>query len=85
MSALVLRNHSHSNATIVENDFIDHYMVSANGEYVKVYLLLLRYLNTPDQIPDIPQMADLLEISCVHSNTGKKKGFFLLNIAKQMN
>ena len=61
MSALVLRNHSHSNATIVENDFIDHYMVSANGEYVKVYLLLLRYLNTPDQIPDIPQMADLLE------------------------
>ena len=61
MSALILRNHSHNNITIVENDFIDHYMVSANGEYVKVYLLLLRYQNIPEQLPDIPQMADLLE------------------------
>ena len=61
MSALILRNHSHNNITIVENDFIDHYMVSANGEYVKVYLLLLRYQNIPDQLPAIPQMADLLE------------------------
>ena len=54
MSALILRNHSHNNITIVENDFIDHYMVSANGEYVKVYLLLLRYQNIPEQLPDIP-------------------------------
>ena len=61
MSALVLRNHIQSNITLIENDFIDHHMVSANGEYVKVYLLLLRYQNTPDQLPDIPQMADLLE------------------------
>ena len=61
MSALILRNHSHNNITIVENDFIDHYMVSANGEYVKVYLLLLRYQNIPEQLQDIPQMADLLE------------------------
>lgn len=51
MSALILRNHSHNNITIVENDFIDHYMVSANGEYVKVYLLLLRYQNIPEQLP----------------------------------
>lgn len=89
MSALILRNHSHNNITIVENDFIDHYMVSANGEYVKVYLLLLRYQNIPEQLPDIPQMADLLE------NTegdilralkyGKKKEFFLSNMTKQMN
>lgn len=89
MSALILRNHSHNNITIVENDFIDHYMVSANGEYVKVYLLLLRYQNIPEQLPDIPQMADLLE------NTEgdilralkywEKKEFFLSNMTKQMN
>lgn len=89
MSALILRNHSHNNITIVENDFIDHYMVSANGEYVKVYLLLLRYQNIPEQLPDIPQMADLLENTegdiLVHSNTGKKKEFFLSNMTKQMN
>ena len=29
------------NATVLDNEFIDHYMVRANGEYVKVYLLLL--------------------------------------------
>ena len=27
-------------ATLVANDFIDQYMISANGEYVKVYLYL---------------------------------------------
>ena len=30
------------NFTQVNNDFIDGEMLSANGEYVKVYLLLLR-------------------------------------------
>ena len=87
MSALILRNHSHNNITIVENDFIDHYMVSANGEYVKVYLLLLRYQNIPEQLPDIPQTFWRIPkaISCAHSNTGKKKEFFLSNMTKQMN
>lgn len=31
-----------SGATLVQNTFIDHYMLQANGEYVKVYLYLLR-------------------------------------------
>ncbi len=30
-------------ATQVANEFIDHYMAAANGEYVKVYLYLLRH------------------------------------------
>lgn len=29
--------------TIVDNEFIDRYMAAANGEYVKVYLYLLRH------------------------------------------
>lgn len=29
--------------TVVDNEFIDHYMAAANGEYVKVYLYLLRH------------------------------------------
>lgn len=28
--------------TLIENTFIDRYMPAANGEYVKVYLYLLR-------------------------------------------
>ena len=76
MSALILRNHSHNNITIVENDFIDHYMVSANGEYVKVYLLLLRYQNIPEQLPDIQQMADLLENTEGDQILGKRRNSF---------
>lgn len=30
-----------------KNTFIDHYMVQANGEYVKIYLYLLRCMNGP--------------------------------------
>ncbi len=29
--------------TVVADDFIDHYMAAANGEYVKVYLYILRH------------------------------------------
>lgn len=31
------------NVTVVANDFIDRYMAAANGEYVKVYLFVLRH------------------------------------------
>ena len=33
------------NATVVSNEFIDTYMAAANGEYVKVFLYLLRHEN----------------------------------------
>ena len=33
------------NATLISNEFIDHYMTEANGEFVKVYLFLLRHLD----------------------------------------
>ena len=46
---------------MLENEFIDRYMVKANGEYVKIYLLLLRHLNRPEGILTIPEMADILE------------------------
>lgn len=45
------------NATIVSNEFIDQYMTAANGEYVKVYLYLLR---CGQERPDIVQIADAL-------------------------
>ncbi len=61
MKTLTLHNRFQYNSTIIENDFIDHYMVKANGEYVKVYLLLLRYLNTPDCSLTISSLADRLE------------------------
>ena len=61
MSALILRNRFQGNTTLVENEFIDNYMAAANGEYVKVYLLLLRHLNNPCVSLSIAHMADCLE------------------------
>lgn len=61
MKTLTLRNRFQGNSTIVENDFIDNYMVKANGEYVKVYLLLLRHLNAPDCSLTISTLADYLD------------------------
>ena len=61
MTKLTLTSHVQTNTTVLENEFIDKYMVNANGEYVKVYLLLLRHLNNPAGIPTISQIADMLE------------------------
>lgn len=40
---LGLKNRMSVNATAVSNEFIDQYMTAANGEYVKVFLYLLRH------------------------------------------
>ncbi len=58
---LTLKNRFQGNTTTVENDFIDHYMTKANGEYVKVYLLLLRHLNANSGNISICGLADYLE------------------------
>ena len=61
MNVLTLQNYFQSNVTLIENEFIDHYMAKANGEYVKVYLLLLRHMNKADSALSISMMADCLE------------------------
>lgn len=58
---LTLKNCFEGNSTIIENDFIDNYMAKANGEYVKVYLLLLRHLNASNSSLSICKLADYLE------------------------
>ena len=58
---LMIKNRFQGNTTTVENEFIDFYMAKANGEYVKVYLLLLRYLNAANHSMSISKMADYLE------------------------
>ncbi len=58
---LTLKNRFQGNTTIVENDFIDNYLAKANGEYVKVYLVLLRHLNGNAGGLSICGLADCLE------------------------
>ena len=61
MRTLTLRNRFQGNSTIIENDFIDNYMTKANGEYIKVYLLLLRHLSANNTSLTISKLADYLE------------------------
>ena len=61
MKELKLTKYVQTNATVLDNEFIDHYMVRANGEYVKVYLLLLRHMNQYSGYLSVSELADLLE------------------------
>lgn len=61
MSKITLHAHGISDVTIVPNTFIDQYMPSANGAYVKVYLYLLRcYAGNCPEVT-ISSIADRLE------------------------
>ena len=60
MKTLTLKNKFQTNATLLPNDFIDNYMAGANGEFVKVYLFLLRHLDDPCSSITISTIADCL-------------------------
>ena len=62
MDKITLKNTLHHTTTILPNEFIDHYMIKADGEYVKIYLLILRLMN--QNLPvEIEQLADTLELT----------------------
>lgn len=61
MSNITLHTDSSVTATCVPNVFIDRYMAQASGEYVKVYLYLLRCINGARSELSISKMADKFE------------------------
>lgn len=61
MNAITLTNSNPSNQTMVPNIFIDKFMPSANGSYVKVYLYLLRSLTNHTHELSITFLADCLD------------------------
>lgn len=61
MSSFRLQTKENRDSTIVSNIFLDYYMPTANGSYVKVYLYLLRCLGSCDMELSIPFLADRLE------------------------
>lgn len=46
MKTLTLTTEQHNNDTVVSNVFLDRYMGDSNGEFVKVYLYLLRSISS---------------------------------------
>lgn len=49
-----------SDVTVLSNIFVDRFMPRANGEFVKVYIYLLRMLESPQEAFGLSQMADSL-------------------------
>ena len=60
MATITLQNSSLMEVTILSNTFIDNYMPEANGEFVKVYIYLLRSLSSAPVSFSLEQMADRL-------------------------
>ena len=58
MAGVILGSDSARGNTAVSNVFIDEYMADANGEYVKIYLYLLRCMNSGEESILISRMAD---------------------------
>ncbi len=58
MAQVLLGSDTANMNTAVPNYFIDEYMADANGEYVKVYLYLLRCMNSAEESISISKMAD---------------------------
>lgn len=58
MINIQLHNDCPSTDTIVPNQFIDRFMPEANGEFVKVYLYLLRCIHSHAQNCTISEIAD---------------------------
>ena len=50
MGNISLHTHIDSGMTCVPNDFIDSYLPRANGEYVKLYLYLLRTVSFEKEV-----------------------------------
>lgn len=61
MADITLHTDNELQRTVVPNYFIDAYMVHANGEYVKVYLYLLRCMNDPMMSFSVSDAADKFE------------------------
>lgn len=51
------------NFTMVSNAFIDEYMIDANGEYVKIYLYLLRCLNQAKNKSSFQELSSRMDLT----------------------
>lgn len=74
MPMIALRSEMDSRFTAVPHNFIDLYMPAANGEFVKVYLYLLRSLQAPDQGLSLSLLADRLY--CTEKDITRALGYW---------
>lgn len=63
MSDILLRSESAGKKTCVPHFFIDEYMPQANGEYVKIYIYILRCFEDDDMTISTSDIADRFDLS----------------------
>ncbi len=63
MEKIVLEKSPLADVTVISNLFLDKYMTRANGEFVKVYLYILRYSTRVDSILSTTAIADALDMT----------------------
>lgn len=61
MADILLKGSGLLSCTCVPNIFIDKYMITANGEYIKIYLYLLRSMNQSGTAFSVSMLADIFE------------------------
>jgi DnaD/phage-associated family protein len=63
MGFLTIQDNRLSGMTVIPDDFIDYYMPRANGEFVKIYLYLLRHAHAKDVDPTPSALADIFSLT----------------------
>lgn len=58
MKSLILNNKNISHSIIVSNTFLDNFMPQANGEFVKIYLYLIRCISDSSMHISVSLLAD---------------------------
>ena len=59
MNNLTLTSQHNTNATLISNNFIDRYMPDANGEFVKIYIYLVRCMLDNSKSVSVCGLADI--------------------------
>lgn len=63
VNTILITPQPNNNYTLIPNWFIDHYMASSNGDFIKVYLLLLRCISNNINEFSTSSFADLLHLT----------------------
>ena len=63
MNRIQLHTDMPRNITMIPNAFLDHYMSGANGEFLKIYLYLLRWAGCPDADITTASIADFFNMT----------------------
>ena len=63
MNRIQLHTDMPRNMTMIPNEFLDHYMAGANGEFLKIYLYLLRWAGCPGADISTASIADFFNMT----------------------